>query len=106
MEALQSPLFMQYRQNQPFNGNLLRPCPLLDNPHKLREMVHISGAHSTQPIDHEDVDELTGRTEQIAQQWGKVADQLWYSSASPTGVPIPEEVLQNAREVSDRAQVM
>ena len=106
LEALQSPLFMQYRQNQPFNGNLLRPCPLLDNPHKLREMVHISGAHSTQPIDHEDVDELTGRTEQIAQQWGKVADQLWYSSASPTGVPIPEEVLQNAREVSDRAQVM
>ena len=106
VEALQSPLFMQYRQNQPFNGNLLRPCPLLDNPHKLRDMVHISEAHSTQPIDREDVDELTGRTEQIAQQWGKVADRLWYENPSPTGVSIPKEALQATREMSNRVQVI
>ena len=35
LEALQSPLFMQYHQNQPFNENHLRPCPLLDNPEAL-----------------------------------------------------------------------
>ena len=39
LEALQSPLFMQYRLNQPFNENHLRPCPLLDNPGWLAEMV-------------------------------------------------------------------
>ena len=32
LEALCSPLFMGYRKSQPFNDNLLRPCPVLDNP--------------------------------------------------------------------------
>ena len=100
LKALQSPLFMQYRLNQPFNDNLLRPCPLLDNPHKLREMVHLSGAQSTQPIDREDVDELTDRTIQVAQEWGKVADQLWQENHIPSGISIPEEVLQTAHEIT------
>jgi len=39
LEALQSPLFMAYHDNQPFNGNHLRPCPLLDNPGRLADMV-------------------------------------------------------------------
>ena len=54
VEALQSPIFKQYNKNQPFNENHLRPCPLLDNPEKLRMMVQKSGAYSTQPIDRED----------------------------------------------------
>ena len=47
LEALRSPLFMQYRRNQPFNHNQLRPCPLLDNPGRLTQMVEKSGAKST-----------------------------------------------------------
>ena len=39
LECLQSPLFMAYHENQPFNENHLRPCPMLENPQKLREMV-------------------------------------------------------------------
>jgi MoaA/NifB/PqqE/SkfB family radical SAM enzyme len=35
LEAYQSPLFMQYHDNQPFNDNMLRPCPLLDNSGRL-----------------------------------------------------------------------
>ena len=31
LEAYRSPLFMGYHDNQPFNGNMLRPCPVLDN---------------------------------------------------------------------------
>ena len=34
LEAYRSPLFMQYYNNQPFNKNLLKPCPVLD---KLRD---------------------------------------------------------------------
>lgn len=37
LEALKSPLFAQYKQNQPFNRNHLRPCPLLDNPEQLKK---------------------------------------------------------------------
>ena len=39
LEVLQSPLFMAYHDNQPFNENMLRPCPMLENPEALRAMV-------------------------------------------------------------------
>ena len=41
LEALKQPLFMAYRDNQPFNNNHLRPCPMLENPEYLRNMVKI-----------------------------------------------------------------
>ena len=39
LEVLQSPLFMTYHDGQPFNENHLRPCPMLENPELLREMI-------------------------------------------------------------------
>lgn len=80
IEALQSPLFMQYKENQPFNENHLRPCPLLDNPEKLRMMVNKSGAYSTQPIDREEVEDLTAKTDEVSKEWAKTADRLWSES--------------------------
>lgn len=77
IEALQSPLFMQYKEKQPFNENHLKPCPLLDNPEKLKEMVHESGAYSTQPIDREDVEDLTAKTVEAAKNWTPTAEKLW-----------------------------
>ena len=32
LECLRQPLFLEYRKGQPFNDNLLRPCPMLENP--------------------------------------------------------------------------
>jgi MoaA/NifB/PqqE/SkfB family radical SAM enzyme len=80
LDALKSPIFMQYKQNQPFNENHLRPCPLLDNPNKLKAMVHDSNAASTQPLDAEDVDSLTDKCQDISKQWGETADELWAAS--------------------------
>lgn len=77
VKALQSPLFMQYKENQPFNENHLRPCPLLDNPEKIRDMVNESKAYSTQPVDKENVEDLTTKTEDAAKNWAQVADKLW-----------------------------
>ena len=77
MEALKQPLFRQYHQNQPFNENMLRPCPLLDNPEMLRAMVEESGAVSTQPVDRENVADLTEKTKQTAENWAETADRLW-----------------------------
>lgn len=39
LEVLQSPLFIAYHDSQPFNENHLRPCPMLENPELLREMI-------------------------------------------------------------------
>jgi len=80
IEALKSPLFMEYRKNQPFNENHLRPCPLLDNPDKLKAMVHNSKAVSTQYLDLEDVDTLTDKCQDISKRWAVVADELWEQS--------------------------
>ena len=52
LEALCSPLFMAYHDGQPFNENHLRPCPMLENPEKLREMVHKSGAHPSDAVSY------------------------------------------------------
>jgi MoaA/NifB/PqqE/SkfB family radical SAM enzyme len=77
LDILRSPLFMQYHKGQPFNENHLCPCPLLDNPEKLREMVKASGAYSTQPLDKEDVEKLTSKCVEPSKKWAIEADKLW-----------------------------
>ena len=77
LEALKSPLFMAYHRNQPFNDNMLRPCPMLENPEKLRAMVRESGARSTDCESPEDVDTLCDRAEPYAAAWAPAAEALW-----------------------------
>ncbi|SLM19122.1 Radical SAM domain protein [uncultured spirochete] len=77
IDTLRQPLFREYAAGQPFNENHVRPCPLLDNPEKLRGMVERSGAHSTQLLDEEDVVSLTAKCEDAANNWSARADTLW-----------------------------
>ncbi len=77
LEALHSPLFMEYKKGQPFNNNPLQPCPLLDNPNKLKNMVIKSKAYSTQPLDKEDVNSLTDKTQEVAKKWAPVAKKIY-----------------------------
>lgn len=77
MDTLKQPLFLQYHDNQPFNENMLQPCPLLDNPHILCSMVEKSGAVSTQPEDKESAAELTQKTTAAALEWAATAKRLW-----------------------------
>jgi len=83
LDALQSPLFMRYRQGQPFNDNMLMPCPLLDNPDRLADMVSGSGAHSTDLQHPEDVQDLCGKCQKAAECWAPTADALWTQSGGP-----------------------
>lgn len=84
LEAYKSPLFMAYHRNQPFNCNHLRPCPLLDNPGALANMVHESGARSTDVEAPEDVDELTAKCIDKAEKWAVKSAGLW-SESHPNG---------------------
>ena len=77
LEALCSPLFMAYHDGQPFNENHLRPCPMLENPEKLREMVHKSGAHPSDVTALEDVDDLCAKCDSYAENWAPTAAHLW-----------------------------
>ena len=77
LEILQSPLFMAYRKGQPFNRNHLRPCPMLENPQLLREMVRESGAKSTDLESPENVDHLCDKCAAYADVWKDEAQQIW-----------------------------
>jgi len=91
LEALQSPLFMAYRNNQPFSENLIRPCPLLDNQGALAKMVDESGAHSTDMQAPEDVHDLTAKCIPAADRWKPVADELWKCSPKCKGCSANKE---------------
>jgi MoaA/NifB/PqqE/SkfB family radical SAM enzyme len=77
IEAFKNPLFMQYKENQPFNTNHLRPCPLLDNPEKLEKMLLVSGAKSTEMLHPENVQHLCGKCKTVSEKWAAKAEQLW-----------------------------
>ena len=80
LEALKSPLFTAYYKGQPFNDNHLRPCPMLENPELLRKMVKESGAHSSDLLNKEDVDELCDKCVDFAKEWAPRAEKLWNST--------------------------
>lgn len=77
LEALRSPLFMAYHDGHPFNDNMLRPCPMLENPEILREMVKKTGAKSTDLESPESVDHLCDKCENYAKHWKPKAEELW-----------------------------
>ncbi len=76
VDALRSPLFKAYQKNQPFNPNLLRPCPIIDNPEFLEKVVLESGAHPTQG-NGVTASELRRLLCSYAEGWGMVADGIW-----------------------------
>ena len=82
LEALRSPMMMAYHDNQPFNENMLRPCPMLENPNMLRKMVLQSGAHSTDLQSPESVEHLCAKCDLYAKNWTPVADALWKECTS------------------------
>ena len=80
LECLSQPLFKAYQAGQPFNTNHLQPCPMLENPTKLRELVKASGAHSTDMEAPEEVESLCGKCDHYAEEWAPVARKLWASN--------------------------
>ena len=77
IDCLRQPLFLAYRDGQPFNDNLLRPCPMLENPEKLQEMIKKTGAKSTDLESPETCEHLCGKCTEYAKEWAPVADALW-----------------------------
>lgn len=77
LDALKQPLFMAYRDNQPFNNNHLRPCPMLENPEILQRMVKETGAKSKDLQSPESAEHLCGKCLEYAQNWKESADRIW-----------------------------
>lgn len=83
LEGLRSPLFMAYRHEQPFNDNHLRPCPMLENPQCLVEIINKTGARSTNLECEESAVELCAKCEKFAKAWAPKAEELWKNNSHP-----------------------
>lgn len=77
LDALKSPLFMAYKEGQPFNSNHLRPCPMLENPDKLVDMVNRTNAYSTDLASLEPVEHLCSKCKAYSENWIRSANRLW-----------------------------
>lgn len=76
-EVLQNPLFKEYQKRQPFNDNMLMPCPIIDNPKELREMVKKSGAKPTHPgADNLFDEDVAEELEDLAERWRKKSEPI------------------------------
>jgi MoaA/NifB/PqqE/SkfB family radical SAM enzyme len=77
LEGLRSPLFKAYHDGQPFNENMFQPCPMLENPQKLRGMIQKTGAQSTDLQSPESANHLCGKCDHYAECWAPKAEALW-----------------------------
>ena len=83
LDALRSPLFMQYYEGQPFNDNLLKPCPILENEGLLADMVKRAGAHSTDLQEKESAESLCAKCHDSIAEWTPVAERIWNDEGDP-----------------------
>lgn len=94
-DCLRQPLFLAYQKAQPFNKNMLRPCPMLENPGRLTQMVNASGAKSTDMISPESCEHLCEKCVPYATAWQPCAQHLWEESREGEGsaskAPHPDE---------------
>jgi MoaA/NifB/PqqE/SkfB family radical SAM enzyme len=81
-EVLDSPFFRRIRARQPYTGNYLRPCMIIDHPHVLRQLVRESGARPT----YEGGDALLSTAaeglDDYAARWGQLAESEWVEEGS------------------------
>lgn len=78
IDVLANPLFKAYRERQPFSENMLRPCPLIDMPEQLREMVSETGARPSHEGAYKILDEQGAvKMDAVAAAWKEKADHKW-----------------------------
>lgn len=76
-EVLKNPLFQSFQRRYPFHENDLAPCPIIDTPENLRQMVKESGAHPTHPGAEKLLcGELAQHLDCLSASWRKQAELL------------------------------
>ena len=56
---------------------MLRPCPVLDNPGRLTEVVETCGAKSTDYQNLESAREFSDKCVETSEKWAVTAARLW-----------------------------
>jgi len=81
LEAYRKPLFMAYHDRQPFNKNMFKPCPMLENPECIEEIIGETPVVNTETVHPETVTQLCDKTRAYAAAWSDTAERLWAETA-------------------------
>jgi len=76
-EALKSPLFTAIRDAIPYEGNLLRPCMLIDRPHVARRIWKENDAYPTHPGADSLLDAIAADLDEYAKEVREIFDPAW-----------------------------
>lgn len=76
-EALNSPLFRAIRKRQPHNENHLRPCMIIDNPERYREVIEETHPYFTHPGAEEVVTTMKDQMDAYAARFAELAERVW-----------------------------
>lgn len=79
IEAFKAPYFKNLRSRQPYNKNLLMPCPMIDNPQNIRDIVKETGAYPTHPSAEMMINnkEFMDKLDKLAADFKPVADKAF-----------------------------
>ena len=86
-------------KGQPFNDNLLKPCPMLENPDKLKEIIERTGAKSTDLEAEESVEHLCSKCYKYSEDWAPKAEELWAREMEerPISAAVHKPIPENAK---------
>jgi MoaA/NifB/PqqE/SkfB family radical SAM enzyme len=76
-EAVKSPLFTAIREAIPYEGNLLRPCMLIDQPYVARRVWQENGAHPTHPGADSLLTTVAPGLDEYAREMKAIFDPAW-----------------------------
>ena len=98
-EVLRNPLFQSFQKRQPFSDNLLAPCPIIDNPQQLRDIVAESGAYPT----HEGAETI------LSGSIAKFLDELsfsWHNKSRPIFENRAEKAIEAQKEYRKHSKMV
>lgn len=76
-EALRHPFMAAIRKGIPYDGNLLRPCMIIDRPEVLRRLCERYGARPTHPGAESLLGELAPALDATAEGLAEIMDRVW-----------------------------
>ncbi len=90
-EALKHPLFEAIRRGIPYDGNLLRPCMLIDRPWVFRAHARKHGAKPTHPGAETLTGQLADGLDERARAWAALAGRKWSAGEQLPLYPYPPD---------------
>ncbi len=81
-QIMMSDFFRRIRARQPYSGNYLRPCMIIDHPEVLRASVREAGARPTYAGGDALLTCWAGGLDDYANAWGRLADEEWVAEGA------------------------